>query len=226
MSKPRIKISPKTKVPPGWGLVGLICIGGLILAAFAPLYGQFLNWQLQQGPIQLQVNTLAQSHTTSCGPAAITMAHNYANPDDLVSEAMVIEYAAAEGYYTAGRTPFTSPANMVRIARHYADDVRSGHAVNSRQGLSLLIERLQVGEPVIIDVFTRLDDPESEAHFIVVTGISVDSNRQNAVVVHYNDPLSGRAESADWLGNAGIWNAWLNNKDPGGSGWWMVIGAP
>lgn len=222
MSKPKVKLSPK-KLSPSLGLVGLICIGGLILAAFAPLYGRFLNWQLQQGPIQLQVNTLAQSRATSCGPAAITMAHNYAYPEDLVSEQMVIEYAVAAGYFTEGRTPFTSPANMIRIARHYAEGVESGHVFSSRQGLALLIQRLQAGEPVIIDVFTRLDDPQSEAHFIVVTGVSMDPNRENAVVIHYNDPLTGRDESADWAGSEGIWNAWLNNKDPGGSGWWMVI---
>jgi hypothetical protein len=82
------------------------------------------------------------------------------------------------------------------------------------------------GNPVIIDVLSDFSDPESEAHFIVVTGISADASRGNAVVIHYNDPLTGAQRADDWLGNHGVWNAWRTNGDPGGSGWWLVISHP
>ena len=82
------------------------------------------------------------------------------------------------------------------------------------------------GEPVIIDVLSNFMDPESEAHFVVVTGISVDTARDNAVVIYYNDPLTGTPETADWDGSQGLWNAWRTNDDPGGAGWWMVISPP
>jgi hypothetical protein len=114
---------------------------------------------------------------------------------------------------------------MVNIARNYADDVSTGTVKNSSEGLSLLIRRLRAGEPIIIDVLSNFNDPESEAHFIVVTGISVDPARGNAIIIHYNDPLTGTKESADWSGSEGVWNAWQNNGDPGGSGWWLLISA-
>jgi hypothetical protein len=227
MNRPTVRIKPRKKLSQrGSVFLILVLIGGLLYTAAFPLYVGYLTWQLQQGPVILQVLALAQSQTTSCGEAAITMAHNFAHPDDLVSEQMVIEYAAAQGYFTPGVPPYTSPANMVRIARHYAQPVDTGSVVSSGQGLTLLIERLQDGEPVIIDVLTRLNDPDSEAHFLVVTGVSLDPNRDNAVVIHYNDPLTGRAGSADWAGETGIWNAWQNNGDPGGAGWWMVVDVP
>jgi hypothetical protein len=46
------------------------------------------------------------------------------------------------------------------------------------------------------------------------------------VVIHFNDPLTGTKESADWEGSEGVWNAWLTNGDPGGAGWWLVISLP
>lgn len=118
---------------------------------------------------------------------------------------------------------YTSPANMVKIARHYADDVASGNVLSAGGGLVLLADHLRRGDPVLIDVLSNFSDPESEAHFVVITGISVDPNRENAVVIHYNDPLTATRESADWLGSPGVWNAWRTNGDPGGSGWWLVI---
>jgi len=96
----------------------------------------------------------------------------------------------------------------------------------SGSGLALLIRKLRNGEPIIIDVFSNLKDSQSEAHFVIVTGISVDPNRENAIIIHYNDPLTGTKESADWAGNEGVWNGWQNNRDPGGSGWWLVIASP
>jgi hypothetical protein len=72
-------------------------------------------------------------------------------------------------------------------------------------------------------VLSDFKDPESEAHFIVVTGISMDTQRANAIVIHYNDPFTGTQKSDDWAGPQGVWNAWKSNDDPGGSGWWLVL---
>lgn len=196
-----------------------------IYAAAARLVQANLIEQLKNEPLQLQVGVLQQSLGTSCGEAVITMVHNHAHPEEPLSEAEVIEYAAAQGYFTAGVPPFTSPVNMVKIARHYSGEVASGSVSSSQQALSLLIRRLRAGQPVVIDVLTRIDDPESEAHFVVVTGISIDAARGDAIVIHYNDPLSGTRASADWARLQGVWNAWQNNGDPGGRGWWMVVPA-
>ncbi|HET9911084.1 MAG TPA: papain-like cysteine protease family protein [Anaerolineales bacterium] len=201
-------------------------MAGLLLAGFTQVRGRYSVSQLQQEPIDLPVSVLRQALSTSCGEAVIVMTYNYAHPETPISEGEVIEYAAANGYYTPDLSPFTSPASMVKIAKHYADDVSTGRVFNSGQGLALLIKHLQRGEPVVIDVLSNFSDPESEAHFIVVTGISVDPNRGNAVIVHYNDPLTGTKEADDWEGDAGVWNAWLTNNDPGGPGWWLVISQP
>jgi len=207
-------------------LFSLFLVGGLAYAGSTQFYGQYSVSQLQQQPLILQVPTLQQSSGTSCGEAVITMVYNYAFPQTPIYEQDVIAYATAEGYFTESVSPYTSPANMVKIVKYYADDVSTGGVINSGQGLSLLIQRLRNGEPVIIDVLSNFTDPESEAHFIVVTGISVDPNRENALVIHYNDPLTGTYESADWAGVEGVWNAWKNNRDPGGPGWWLVISPP
>jgi len=151
------------------------------------------------------------------------MAYNYAHPDTPITEQEVIDYAVAQGYFTEGVPPFTSPANMLKIAGYYADDISSGQVTSSAPGLALLARKLRDGEPVIIDVLSDFSDPESEAHFVVVTGISVDPDRGDAVLIHYNDPLTSTKESADWAGTQGVWNAWQNNGDPGGPGWWLVI---
>jgi len=190
------------------------------------MIGQTSIARLQQDPLNLQVDVLRQSMGTSCGEAVIAMVYNYAYPQTPINEQSVIEYAAGHGYYTEDFPPFTSPANMVKIAQHYAEDISTGRVSNSGQGLALLMRKLRGGEPVIIDVFSNLNDPESEAHFVVVTGISVDPNKGNAIIIHYNDPLTGTKESADWDGDQGVWNAWQNNKDPGGSGWWLVVPPP
>jgi len=207
-------------------LFSLFLVGGLAYAGSTQFYGQYSVSQLQQQPLILQVPTLQQSSGTSCGEAVITMVYNYAYPQTPIYEHDVIAYATAEGYFTESVSPYTSPANMVKIVKYYADDVSTGGVINSGQGLSLLIQKLRNGEPVIIDVLSNFTDPDSEAHFIVVTGISVDPNRENALVIHYNDPLTGTYESADWAGVEGVWNAWKNNRDPGGPGWWLVISPP
>ena len=207
-------------------LIGLIGIGALALAAFSQMMQQSSIARLQQEPLDIQVDAIQQSKSTSCGEAVIVMAYNYAHPQTPIHEQEVIEYATVQGYFTKEVPPFTSPTNMVKIARHYADKISTGTALSSNQGLLLLIQRLGAGEPVIIDVLSNFSDPGSEAHFILVTGMSTDPNRENAIVIHYNDPLSGTKESDDWSGSEGVWHAWQNNGDPSGPGWWMVISPP
>ncbi len=190
------------------------------------MYWQYSTSQLRQAPLSVPVAPIQQLLDTSCGEAAITMAYNYAYPQTRIQEQAVFEYATGQGYFTEAVSPYTSPADMVRIAKHYAETVSTGGVINSAQGLSLLIQKLRTGEPVIIDVLSNFTDPESEAHFIAITGISVDINREDAIVIHYNDSLTGKSESADWAGKKGVWNAWRNNRDSGGPGWWLVISHP
>ena len=206
-------------------LISFIGIGALALAGFRQMMGPNSISRLQRDPLNLEVPVVKQLTGTSCGEAVIVMAYNYAHPQTPLNEQEVIDYATARGYFTPGVPPFTSPANMVKIAEYYAEDVSTGTVKNSSEGLSLLIRRLRAGEPVIIDVLSNFSDPESEAHFILVTGISVDPARGNAIVIQYNDPLTGTQEADDWAGSEGVWNAWQNNGDPGGPGWWMVISA-
>lgn len=208
------------------GLLLLFGISTLLYSGFAPLYQSYVTSQLQQGAVQLQVDPLRQQETTSCGEAAIAMTYNYMYPDAPMDERSVIQYATENGYYTAHKPPFTSPADMLKIAKHYSKDVGSGNVTIQQQGLNLLMQKLQANEPVIIDVLTRLNDPDSGAHFVVVTGISLDAGNANVVLIHYNNPLTGRSESARWDGTDGLWNAWQNNPDPGGSGWWMTLSQP
>jgi hypothetical protein len=203
-------------------LVGLASVA-LVSAVWVRTNERHLAQSLQDQPIILQVPPLAQSQGTSCGEAVIVMAYNYAHPQSPLAEAQVIAFATENGYFTEDTEPFTSPANMVNITRHYTSDYSSGTVLTADQGLALLIRKLQIGEPVIIDVLTYLDDPASDAHFVLVTGVSVDPNDASAVTIYYNNPLTGKNESAPWNGEAGIWHAWQNNPDPGGSGWWLVL---
>jgi hypothetical protein len=203
--------------------IALVAIGSLLYAGFAPFTGQDLSAQFQQDQLNLEVPVIQQSLGTSCGEAAIVMAYNYAYPQTPISEQEAIDYATSQGYFTEDLPPYTSPANMVKIAEFYADDVSSGTVRDSDQGLRLLVQNLQSGSPVIIDVLSNFTDPGSEAHFVVVTGLSVDPNRENEIIVHFNDPLTGAKVSAAWSGAEGLWNAWQNNGDPGGPGWWLTI---
>jgi hypothetical protein len=207
-------------------ILGFLSVAGLIVVGFSGIAGQYSTAQLQQAPPILDVPALRQSLGTSCGEAVIAMVYNYAHPETPITEQQVIDYAAANGYYTPDLAPWTSPSSMVKIADYYVDDLSSGRVLTAQQGLSLLIDKLRQGDPVIIDVLTIFTDPDSDAHFIVVTGVSVDPNRNNAVVIHYNDPLTGTKASADWEGSQGVWNAWQTNDDPGGAGWWLVIPTP
>jgi hypothetical protein len=216
-------MTAKTLSPVRQRILSVLFVGSLVFAGFSGVANQYSISQLKQDPLILDVPMVQQSRGTSCGEAVISMVYNYAHPGTPINEAQVIEYAAANGYFTEGIPPYTSPANMVAIARHYADHVSSGAVINASQGLSLLIQRLRGGEPVVIDVLSNFSDPDSEAHFIVVTGITVDQQQGDAVIIHYNDPLTGTRRSDAWLGGQGVWNAWKNNDDPGGPGWWLVI---
>ena len=178
----------------------------------------------QQGiSIDLPVEPIKQLKITSCGEAVIAMAYHYAYPKTAIDERAILTYAEMQGYYTEKKWPFTSPANMLKITRHYTKDFSAGTVSNSDLGLALMIGELQKGNPIMIDIITRLDDPQSGAHFVLVTGISVASDNKYAITVYYNEPLTGKNKSAPWYGDGGIWNAWHNNGDPGGSGWWLSI---
>lgn len=209
-----------------WKVFSLLLVGSLVFAGFTQMYKPSSVALLQQGPLKIDVAPFRQLKSTSCGEAVIAMVYNYTYPLAPINEQEVIDYAVAEKYYTEDLSPFTSPANMVKIAKHYTKDVSTGTVTTSKRGLELLVEKLYDQEPVIIDVLSNFNDPQSEAHFIVITGISMDPQRENAVVIDYNDPLTGTSESADWEGETGVWNAWQSNQDPGGSGWWLVIHSP
>src|SRR5215208_5726110 len=83
-------------------ILSLLCVGGLLLIGFTEAFGQYSVSQLQNEPISLPVPILKQSQGTSCGEAVIAMTYNYAHPDTPITEQEVIEYAAANGYYTEG----------------------------------------------------------------------------------------------------------------------------
>jgi len=208
-------------------IFNLFCIGALLSSGFTPMAEGYWERQLRlKGKMNLPVDAILQLKYTSCGEAVIVMAYNFAYPETQITEQEVIEFALAEGYYTESKAPFTSPTNMVKIAEHYADIVSTGRVKDANEGLALLIKKLTGGDPVIIDILARLDDPQSGAHFVVATGIAMDPKNPNATKIYYNDPLTGTNRSSYWLGTEGVWNAWQNNNDPGGSGWWMIISSP
>jgi len=208
-------------------LLTILCIGAFLSTGFSSITeGYWGTRLLKYGTMILPVKNVLQSKYTSCGEAVIAMAHNYAYPETRIDESEVIEYAAERGYYTERRFPFTSPENMVRIGEHYTDTVLTGNVDEADEALNFLIKTLTGGDPVIIDIRTRLYDPRSGAHFVVVTGLEYDPDNPNATRIYYNDPLMMENRSSKWLGREGVWNAWQNNPDPGGSGWWMVIYSP
>jgi hypothetical protein len=211
------------KNPTRLKLLALLSLAVLIFTGFTQVTARNTMSRLQTEPILLDVPTVKQASGTSCGEAVIAMTYNYAYPEDAITEAEVTDHAIVNGYYTPESFPYTSPANMVKIVKHYVRDVEYGTVRTQSQGLALLIRKLGRAEPVTIDVLSDFNDPNSEAHFIVVTGISIDSQRGNAIVIHYNDPLTGTKKSSDWSGSEGVWNAWQKNGDPGGAGWWLVI---
>jgi len=208
-------------------ILNLLCIGALLSTGFSAITDGYWGRKLRKyGAMNLPVDVVLQSKLTSCGEAAIAMAYNYAYPETRVNEREVIAYAVERGYYTEGKFPYTSPENMVKISEHYADTVRTGHVEDADEALNFLIGTLTGGDPVIIDIRTRLYDPSSVAHFVVVTGLEYDPDNPNATRIYYNDPLMKKSRSSSWMGREGVWNAWQTNGDPGGAGWWMVIYSP
>ena len=208
-------------------VLSLLCIGAFLSTGFTSITEGYWGRQLlRYGKMNLPVSVVRQSLITSCGEAAIVMAYNYAYPETRITEAEVIEYAVQQGYFTERKPPFTSPENMVKIAEYYGDKVATGSLDDADEALDFLIETLTGGDPVIIDIRTRLDDPWSGAHFVVVTGLELNPDNPNATKIYYNDPLLNKNRSSYWTGREGIWNAWQNNRDPGGSGWWMIIYSP
>lgn len=187
-----------------------------------PAHALPTQWEI----LQLEVTPLRQSKITSCGPAVLAIAHRYAYPTENISERDILTYAEKQGWYTETKYPYTSPANMVKIIRHYATNISSGQAALPQEGLDLLIQELRRGNPVIIDALVRLEDRQSGAHFVLVTGISLAPGNPYAVLVTYIDPLTGGSKSAPYYGEGGLWNAWRRNGDPGGAGWWLVIPRP
>jgi len=207
--------------------LNLLCVGALLSTGFSSITDGFWGTKLRKyGAMNLPVAPVVQSKLTSCGEAVIVMAYNYAHPETRLDEREVIDYATDYGYYTEQRFPYTSPENMVRIAEHYAEVVRTGHVDEADEALDFLIDTLTGGDPVIIDIRTRLYDPGSGAHFVVVTGLEYDPDNPNATRIFYNDPLLMESRSSRWLGREGVWKAWHTNGDPGGAGWWMVIYSP
>ncbi len=209
---------------------GLLCVAMLFSLGFAPRADEGESYWARllrrRGRMNLPVDVLQQMKVTSCGEAVITMAYNYAYPEDPIEEKDVIKFAEENGYYTEKDFPFTSPANMVHIATHYSENVSTGTVQDVNAAMALLVEKLTGGDPVIIDILTVLDDPDSGAHFVVVTGLAIDRKNPNRTRILFNDPQTGTNRWGYWLGAEGVWNAWQNNGDPGGSGWWMVIPSP
>ena len=213
-------------------VIVIVCVSSLLSSGFTslPVEEQLIH-QLELGPLSLPVKPIQQKKITSCGEAAMTMAYNYAYPQVPLKELDVIAFSMANRYYVDNHPPFTSPENMVKIAKYYTDDlneystsaVDSGNVTMQEQGLKLLMGKLQNNKPVIIDVLTHLNNRYSGAHFVLVTGMSMDSKHVGVIMIHYNDPLTAHNESAPWSGKAGVWNAWQNNGDPGGAGWWLTI---
>ncbi len=211
-------------------ILSLLCVGAVFTSGFVPTEGgSETYWERQlrlYGKMNLPVAPLLQARYTSCGEAAITMAFNYAHPETKISEEEVIAFALEEGYFTESRQPFTSPADMTKIAEHFAEAVSTGNVQNAEEGLALLTEKLTHGDPVVIDSLARLYNADSGAHFVVVTGLEIDDKNPNKTKILFNDPLTGTNRWGYWLGGEGVWNAWQNNGDPGGAGWWMVIPSP
>lgn len=211
-------------------VLNLLCAGTLLSLGFASVtdVGESY-WERQLrllGKMNLPVETTLQLKYTSCGEAVIMMAYNYAHPETKVNEQDVIDFALSAGYFTEKKLPFTSPEDMVKIAEHYADTVSTGWVKTPVEGLELLTRNLTRGDPVLIDSLSRLYDPESGAHFVLITGLEIDRKNPNKTKILFNDPLTGTNRWGYWLGIEGVWNAWKNNGDPGGSGWWMIIPSP
>jgi RHS repeat-associated protein len=178
--------------------------------------------------VNLPVKPITQDNGSSCGPATITMAYNYAHPNAPIEQQKLISTFSS---YPNPNQPwyvefdpnhiYTSPDNMVNIARYETGTGYStGQVTNEGEGLSRLANELLSGHPVIIDVTTVMGDTASGTHFVVVTVMSSDSNNGNTAIIKFNNPLSGLNEPSNWNN---VWKSWNGNSDPNGQGWWLVI---
>ena len=106
-------------------IYNLLCAGALLSLGLAPAAdtgGVYWERQLRLlDKMNLPVEPILQLRKTSCGEAVITMAYKYVHPETKISEQQVIDFALANGYYTEDEAPFTSPADMAKIADHYAE---------------------------------------------------------------------------------------------------------
>ena len=182
----------------------------------------------------LNVQTLQQDPlpSSNCGETSIAMAYDFAHNSNMTVK-NATDDATNWGLYTKNNPPFTSTAQMVSIAQHYAGDTQSGHvdANDPEAGMKLIMGQIQKGNPVIVDYSehpsaTNTDLDANHAHYVVVTGFSIDSRKDEQLSITYNDPEYGKSTTTDWKT---FQNTWYHNNDyniPGdnaGNGWWMVI---
>jgi hypothetical protein len=119
---------------------------------------------------------------------------------------------------------------MYDMGNYYAEQngIQSpevGQMTNSQQAWMFLVSQIMVGHPVIVDVTTIINDIDSQAHFVVVTGFSLTD-----ATIDYNDPYGyiapdkhqANQERVSWTT---FWNSWSNNGDDNGegNGWYMVV---
>jgi RHS repeat-associated protein len=176
---------------------------------------------------QLHVDMVKQDpENTYCGQASYTMAYNYAHPSSPTTQDAVIKDAEDNDWHTEGY-PFTSPANMEKMAGSYGN-YQTGYVSSGAVGgdaLKLIMGQIQSGNTVIVDYSTHPSNNAAsidpmDSHFVVVTGFSIDGSGN--VSVTYNDPYSGEEVTKPW----DIFSTtWLNNGDDGGAGngWWLVV---
>ncbi len=181
-------------------------------------------------PVFSQLNNAVGMQYTSCGPTTYAMGATYSYGTNFNPQT-VAQFAADQGWYLPNdpKGVYTSPANMYKIAKHYAKQQghpspKTGNITSSAQAQDLLREQLRRDRPVIVDVTTRFEQQPAPAHFVLVTGIDSDGT------VYFNDPLTetdagyvgGTARSTSW---ENFWWSWWNNNDANktGNGWWMVL---
>ena len=87
----------------------------------------------------MNVPVSQRSIGTSCREAAIAITYNYAYPQKPISEGEVLDYATSQDYFTVETSLYTSPANMVKVAGHYAGNITSGIVGDPEKGLGLLV---------------------------------------------------------------------------------------
>jgi hypothetical protein len=67
--------------------------------------------------------------------------------------------------------------------------------------------------------YVNIENPSiGQEHFLVITGISSDNDK---ISIHYNDPLDGEQKTYKW--GRSFQNAWINNQDEDGGGWWLAL---